>query len=315
MSRWTTQREIVRLLRRVIERRGDGTIPEDQLHYYLGRMYNEPNRVKNINFWCQDENGIPTEVVQHNISGEIITPIHLWQYIFDPDDWKNETKPINYRGPWPPQNEGDLISTPAAKEHCLVCSERTFVGCQCTHAAFQEYEWDFFIKRLRIGITPDKGYGLFARHEIEPGEVMGEYLGELLPQDSSRSDEETTYFTQLFIGPHVRDKQAECRVNALYAGSFSRFINHSCEPNAIWDSGRIGHYRRGQTIVCSVPISAGQEITIDYGSTWFKEGEYCHCGTDKCKWPPPKPGGEDPKKSGSKKKGTKGKEAHRFTPY
>lgn len=56
-----------------------------------------------------------------------------------------------------------------------------------------------------------------------------------------------------------------------------RYINHSCEPNAV---------RRGKYNVFSArPIQTGEQVTIDYStlevnSEWKME---CHCGSPKCR--------------------------------
>lgn len=51
-------------------------------------------------------------------------------------------------------------------------------------------------------------------------------------------------------------------------------LNHSCDPNAWYD---------GETLVTRRPITAGDELTVDYatGSTEFVL--YCHCETYRCR--------------------------------
>ena len=58
---------------------------------------------------------------------------------------------------------------------------------------------------------------------------------------------------------------------------FSRFINHSCDPN----SGIRGR----QNVVAMKNIKKGEEVTIDYSITdddpkWKME---CRCGTKRCR--------------------------------
>jgi hypothetical protein len=53
------------------------------------------------------------------------------------------------------------------------------------------------------------------------------------------------------------------------------YLNHSCEPNAM---------RSGIKVLAWRPISAGDEITIDYRLNAFAAGEFwdCECGAASC---------------------------------
>ncbi|XKL60654.1 hypothetical protein PGB90_007711 [Kerria lacca] len=57
--------------------------------------------------------------------------------------------------------------------------------------------------------------------------------------------------------------KSDCIIDATVKGNFSRFINHSCEPNAetqkwtVQGELRIGFFSKRS-------ISAGEEITFDY---------------------------------------------------
>lgn len=66
-------------------------------------------------------------------------------------------------------------------------------------------------------------------------------------------------------------------------GNFSRFINHSCHPNA-----QFQHFTWLSTqriILVSKGIEAGREITVDYSeSYWAGLNKRCLCGTASCRY-------------------------------
>jgi hypothetical protein len=66
-------------------------------------------------------------------------------------------------------------------------------------------------------------------------------------------------------------------------GNFTRFINHSCRPNAQFQR----FYWRGheRIIVVSKGVSAGAEVTVDYSDRYWKELEKrCLCGEACCRF-------------------------------
>ena len=88
------------------------------------------------------------------------------------------------------------------------------------------------------------GRGLFATHEIAPGERIGVYEGPLVEYDS-------TYVLWVEGDDGVwRGIQGE---NEL------RFLNHSPLPNAAFE---------GSELFAMSRIAAGEEITIHYGDEW-----------------------------------------------
>jgi hypothetical protein len=55
-----------------------------------------------------------------------------------------------------------------------------------------------------------------------------------------------------------------------------RFLNHSCEPNAVL---------RGRTLVAQRDIARGDEVTFDYATTEYEMAEpfACGCGAARCR--------------------------------
>lgn len=112
-----------------------------------------------------------------------------------------------------------------------------------------------------------RGLGLFAKRLIPAKTVVAVVEGtrHYAPYDDDYATGETWYGVahQMWIEP--------------YGHLPARFVNHSCEPNAVvWEAVRIA---------AAADIAAGEEITIDYGTTeedplWSLA---CACGSPRCR--------------------------------
>ncbi len=119
--------------------------------------------------------------------------------------------------------------------------------------------------------SPIHGIGGFAKTSISRGARVIEYLGQKITKDESvrRCAETNAYIFAL-------DEHADLDGDVDW--NRARFINHSCSPNcdAVLDNGRIW-------IVANNTISAGEEITFNYGYDLVDYKEYpCHCGSSNC---------------------------------
>ncbi len=124
--------------------------------------------------------------------------------------------------------------------------------------------------------TQNKGRGVFARKEIAPGKVIGDYLGTIV-SDSTINNE--------------RKIKNEGLYHASIGGSYSvmppidnvgiHCINHSCEPNLAYVQ-----YGNHVLYVSMRKIFPGEEFTVNYLiEPEFGERNYfiCHCGAPTCK--------------------------------
>ena len=138
-------------------------------------------------------------------------------------------------------------------------------------------------RRIQTRRSGVHGKGVFALQDIPKGEVIIEYVGEIIkwkealrrhphdPQDPNH----TFYF-------HLTNKRV---IDALYGGNASRWINHSCKPNCESDivDGRIW-------IEALRDIRAGEELFYDYNITLDtphtpaeKRRWVCLCGARNCR--------------------------------
>ncbi|CAK4066772.1 unnamed protein product [Aphanomyces euteiches] len=115
------------------------------------------------------------------------------------------------------------------------------------------------------------GVGLRAANGLSPGTFIMEYVGEVI--DNIECD------TRLKTMIEVSSKRF---IDATKFGNFSRFINHSCDPNASFEMwNKDGEMRAA--IIAVHEIAPHEEITIDY-NWWDSAIDFkCMCGTSVCK--------------------------------
>ena len=85
--------------------------------------------------------------------------------------------------------------------------------------------------KLYVGVYRSQihGRGLFCLREIEAGEMVIEYAGEVIR--ANLSDKREKYYTEKGIGCYMFRIDDHFVVDATMKGNAARFINHSCEVN------------------------------------------------------------------------------------
>lgn len=126
--------------------------------------------------------------------------------------------------------------------------------------------------RLRIGKSRIHHLGVFAEERIQAQGNVIEYVGEVVnPVEFYRRTKHTkaTYAYRL---------SQFWTLDGSIGGSGAEFINHSCDPNLRW-------HRLGDRILCQSirPISAGEELTLDYHFRNEGPKVRCLCGSPKCR--------------------------------
>uniref|UniRef100_A0A3B4B859 Uncharacterized protein n=1 Tax=Periophthalmus magnuspinnatus TaxID=409849 RepID=A0A3B4B859_9GOBI len=142
-----------------------------------------------------------------------------------------------------------------------------------------------FTKRLypdtKIIKTPGKGWGLISLRDIKKGEFVNEYIGELIDEEECHSrikyaqENNITNFYMLTI-----DKDRI--IDAGPKGNYSRFMNHSCQPNCETQKWTVnGDTRVGLFAVRDIP--AGTELTFNYNLDCLGNDKMvCRCGAPNC---------------------------------
>lgn len=117
--------------------------------------------------------------------------------------------------------------------------------------------------------TKSKGKGVFAKKDILPGTVIGDYIGTVIyPKDETRFEKKHGFYTMYF------HKNASIFPNPKDDGI--HLINHACAPNC-WMFTYKGH-----TLYFSIrKIFKGEEITISY--LLGPQEDECSPCKDQCK--------------------------------
>uniref|UniRef100_A0A182NQI1 Histone-lysine N-methyltransferase trithorax n=1 Tax=Anopheles dirus TaxID=7168 RepID=A0A182NQI1_9DIPT len=124
------------------------------------------------------------------------------------------------------------------------------------------------------------GRGLFCNRDIEAGEMVIEYAGELIR--STLTDKRERYYDSRGIGCYMFKIDENFVVDATMRGNAARFINHSCEPNCYSKVVDIlGH--KHIIIFALRRIVQGEELTYDYKFPFEDVKIPCSCGSKKCR--------------------------------
>ena len=138
-------------------------------------------------------------------------------------------------------------------------------------------------RRIQVRRSGVHGKGVFALQDIAEGDMVAEYVGEVISWDEAQDrhphdpaqPNHTFYF-------HV---DADRVIDANFGGNASRWINHACEPNCETDE------REGRIFIMALrDIAQGEELNYDYGLmleeryTPKLKAEYpCWCGAPSCR--------------------------------
>jgi hypothetical protein len=130
----------------------------------------------------------------------------------------------------------------------------------------------FFSRKVEKRNSPIDGRGLFAKEEIEAGEIVvvkGGYILTRAQRDAIGRElgpAEIQITEDLFIGPATRREREGGMMH----------LNHSCEPN-------LGI--QGQLVYVTLrKIAAGEELTFDYAMNDDEPWEmHCRCGSRLCR--------------------------------
>ncbi|XP_041133705.1 histone-lysine N-methyltransferase NSD2-like [Polyodon spathula] len=157
--------------------------------------------------------------------------------------------------------------------HPAVCPARE----RCQNQGFTKRQYP----ETKIIKTAGKGWGLVAKRDIKKGEFVNEYVGELIDEEECRAriryaqEHDISHFYMLTI-----DKDRI--IDAGLKGNYSRFMNHSCQPNCETQKWTVnGDTRVGLFAGCDIP--AGTELTFNYNLDCLgNEKTICRCGAPNC---------------------------------
>ncbi|KAL1522612.1 hypothetical protein AB1Y20_017595 [Prymnesium parvum] len=152
---------------------------------------------------------------------------------------------------------------------------------------------------LQVIKTERKGWGVKATRDIACGDLVVEYVGEVI--DRATWEERKASLGRFDHMYFMALNQNEI-VDASHRGNIARFINHSCSPNLVVQKWYINRVPR-LLLFAKFDINAGDELSYNYAMKWFGNPDFaqrCYCLSKKCTGfmgPPPRSsnGGPDPK--------------------
>jgi uncharacterized protein len=124
---------------------------------------------------------------------------------------------------------------------------------------------------LMVRASGIHGRGIFAAGALPGRRKLGEVTGRRVRLPEAR--EAVVRQPRIYLVELSRRFALDCST-----GNDFRHLNHSCRPNCYL---RVAH---GRVEVYSLAaISAGTELTVDYGATPHEGGMICCCGAPACK--------------------------------
>ncbi|KAK6863545.1 hypothetical protein PG995_000073 [Apiospora arundinis] len=177
-----------------------------------------------------------------------------------------------------------ILGYDTEREQCVMCrrnSQNPRCGQACLEKWFESGGMGLLRGATEVwpmekegGIT---GYGLFlhtdVRRSLVKGQLVGEYVGELLPADGP-DDRRNPAANSRYV---YEVNGGLWKVDAEKWGNQTRFINHSCSPNLMADTVVVGG-RRIVTFRVIKTIHPGEELTVHYGRPYFANfNEMCYC--------------------------------------
>ncbi|KAJ1926701.1 histone methyltransferase set1 [Tieghemiomyces parasiticus] len=136
-------------------------------------------------------------------------------------------------------------------------------------------------KELQFRKSAIHDWGLFAMEPIGAGDLIIEYVGEIIRQTVA-DHRERLYERQGIGSSYLFKLDNETIIDATTMGNMARFVNHCCQPNCLARIITV-EGRKRIVIYAKADIEAGEEITYDYKFPIEKEKIPCLCGAEGCR--------------------------------
>ncbi|KAM0695189.1 hypothetical protein Q7P36_005545 [Cladosporium allicinum] len=167
-------------------------------------------------------------------------------------------------------------AAPTQDSHiCQICHERQSDdppqnNCNCFPNLYPQT--GPHIAPVQVYRTPNgRNNGLIACLPFDRGTAVGEFVGQVTSGLSG---------LDVMVGQTGSDAY---QIWQGRQGNYTRFVNHSCQPNSQYE--RFMWMSTQRIVLVSKGIEAGDEITVDYSDTYWKNlDKDCLCGQPKCRY-------------------------------
>ncbi|KLO12494.1 hypothetical protein SCHPADRAFT_853807 [Schizopora paradoxa] len=136
-------------------------------------------------------------------------------------------------------------------------------------------------KHLKFARSPIHDWGLYAMERITKGEMVIEYVGEVI-RAAVADKREKAYERQGIGSSYLFRINEDLVVDATKKGNLGRLINHSCEPKCTAKIITINGEKK-IVIYAKQDIDLGDEITYDYHFPIEQDKIPCLCRAPKCR--------------------------------
>lgn len=154
------------------------------------------------------------------------------------------------------------------------------LGDECGNRALHQKIYPRFEKFY----TQDKGWGLRVLEPVKAGQLVIEYVGEVVNEDEKeRRLKDHALNTPEDKNMYIMELSKGVYIDARFKGSVSRYINHACDPNCHLLKWRVKGENR-IAITALKDIAAGDELSYDYQFHTQQAMEWkCHCKAPNCR--------------------------------
>eukprot|EP01134_Creolimax_fragrantissima_P006039 CFRG6039T1 len=179
----------------------------------------------------------------------------------------------------PAKTSAAAIRSNTRREHRANSRKQTSVGEEANSQQINDLVKRH--KRLKFGKSAIHSVGLYALEPINAGDMVIEYVGEIVRQHVAEKREKE-YEEQGVGSSYLFRVDPEHIIDATRMGNMARFINHRCEPNSVAKIITL----KGEPRICIYAkdaIEIGEEITYDYKFPEEDEKIVCLCGSINCR--------------------------------
>ncbi|XP_050431930.1 histone-lysine N-methyltransferase ASH1L [Adelges cooleyi] len=150
---------------------------------------------------------------------------------------------------------------------------------KCSNQRLQKHEWAPGLVKF---MTEEKGWGIKTTQEVKNGELLLEYVGEVVSEQTFKDRMTSIYKSD--VHHYCLKLDGGSVIDGHRMGGEARFVNHSCEPNCEMQKWSVNGLFR-MALFALRDIQPDEELCYDYNFSLFNpdEGQSCKCNSPNCR--------------------------------